>query len=123
MALILVVDDEDVLADMIAALVEDLGHEARVASNGRDALRALSTIAHSPALIISDIMMPQMNGIELTRVLRADQRFVAVPIVLMSAASRPSDTHDANQFIAKPFDINQLIGVITMYVEPRATEV
>ena len=122
MALVLVVDDEDVLADMIAALVEDLGHEARVASNGRDALRALSTIAYSPALIISDIMMPQMNGLELARALRADQRFEAVPIVLMSAASRPGDMQDANQFIAKPFDINQLIGVITMYVEPRATE-
>lgn len=122
MALVLVVDDEAVLAEMIAALVEDLGHEAHVASNGHEALRSLATVTLSPALIISDIMMPQMSGLELVQELRADPRYSAVPIILMSAASYPSDTQDADLFIPKPFDINRLISVITAYVEPEAAE-
>jgi CheY-like chemotaxis protein len=122
MALVLVVDDEDVLADMIAALVEDLGHEARVASNGREALRSLAVTTQSPALIISDIMMPQMSGLELLRALRADDRYQSVPIILMSAAARPSDTHEADLFIPKPFDINKLIGLISTFVEAREAE-
>jgi CheY-like chemotaxis protein len=123
MALVLVVDDEDVLAEMIAALVEDLGHEARVASNGREALRSLATIAYSPALIISDIMMPQMGGLEFVQALRADPRFQTVPIFLMSAAARPGDAQEADLFIPKPFDINQLIALIMMYIEPKEAEV
>jgi len=122
MALVLVVDDEEVLAEMIASLVEDLGHEARVANNGREALRSLATITYSPALIISDIMMPQMSGLELAHTLRADPRYSAVPIILMSAAARPGDTQDANLFIPKPFDINRLISLIEGYIKPLAAE-
>ncbi|MBC8076419.1 MAG: response regulator [Chloroflexales bacterium] len=116
------VDDEEVLAEMIASLVEDLGHEARVASNGREALRSLSTITYSPALIISDIMMPHMSGLELVQVLRADPRYSAVPIILMSAAPQSGDTQDANLFIPKPFDINRLISLIEGYIEPHTAK-
>jgi CheY-like chemotaxis protein len=67
-------------------------------------------------------MMPQMNGLELLRALRADGRYQSVPIILMSAAARPSDTQEADLFIPKPFDINTLIELISAYVEPQEAE-
>lgn len=117
MAKVMVVDDEDVLVDMLAALVEDLGHEPITATNGREALALLSSGSEPPALILSDVMMPRMNGIELAHALKADPGLQSVPIVLMSAASRPQDMSMAEHFIHKPYDLNFIADLIEQYVE------
>jgi CheY-like chemotaxis protein len=114
---IMVVDDEDVLVDMVASLIEDLGMRAIVATNGREALTSLHQMQGAPALILSDIMMPQMNGIELASAVKHDPRLKDVPVILMSAAGCPIGTSSADGFIHKPFDLNLLLDVIERYIK------
>jgi len=110
----MVIDDEQIIVQMIAGLIEDAGHRALVASDGRDALHILEDESEPPALLISDIMMPHLNGVALTRELRANPRFEHVPIVLMSAASQTAPTL-ADHFIPKPFDFDELDELIERY--------
>jgi CheY-like chemotaxis protein len=111
----MVVDDEDVLLEMVAALIEDLGYRAVIATNGREALAALEAEPEPPLLILSDVMMPQMNGVALARAVKTDPRFRCVPIVLMSAATRPNTDGIADHFIHKPFDLEHIERLIEQY--------
>jgi CheY-like chemotaxis protein len=115
MTSVMVVDDEDVLLEMVAALIEDLGYRAVVATNGREALVALEAELEPPLLIISDVMMPQMNGIALAQAVKKHPRFQRVPIVLMSAATRPQTDGVADHFIHKPFDLDHIERLIELY--------
>ncbi len=117
MATVIVVDDEEVLLHMIAALIEECGHRVMTATNGKEALELLSSEAEPPALVISDVMMPQFNGTDLTLALKDDPRFRDVPVVLMSAAGRPPNSHTADAFIHKPFDLDVLEAVIERYIQ------
>jgi len=116
MSCVMVVDDEDVLVEMVAALIEDLGLEPTVALNGEEALKLLTTKGDPPALILSDVMMPRMGGVELARLVKRNPRLRHVPVILMSAAGRPRDNVAADDFIHKPFDMDMLADLIKRYV-------
>lgn len=115
MTSVMVVDDEDVLLEMVASLIEDLGYRPVIATNGREALAALEAETDPPLLIISDVMMPQMNGIALAQAVKKHPRFQRVPIVLMSAATRPNTEGIADHFIHKPFDLEHIERLIEQY--------
>lgn len=115
MASVMIVDDEDVLLEMIAALIEDIGHRAVVATNGKEALEVLNAEHELPLLVISDVMMPQMDGVALARAIKQDPRACTVPIILMSAASRPPQDGVADHFIHKPFDLDRIELLIEQY--------
>ena len=115
MGQVLVVDDEYVLLEMIVALIEDLGYESLVATNGDEALDVLHNQPDPPALIISDVMMPKMNGIELLQSLQASSQYRDVPFILMSAAGRPPNSHGESFFLHKPFSIDTLVELIERY--------
>lgn len=116
MASVMIVDDEDVLVALVAELIEDIGHRALIATNGQEALATLHTEHDPPALIISDVMMPQMSGIALARAVRDDPRLQHIPIVLMSAAGKPPQASVADHFLHKPFDMYGLERLIEQYV-------
>jgi len=107
---ILVIDDEDYVADMIAAMLELDGFSATVAYNGRDGLRLAQGTLYD--LLIIDIMMPFMSGIQVIEHIRKDHRQIDIPIILISAGARPHYHLDGVIFIAKPFDFNDLIRLI-----------
>ncbi len=115
MGQVLVVDDEDVLLEMIVALVDDLGYKSLVATNGDEALHVLHDQSEPPALIISDVMMPKMNGVELLESLQSSSQYNHIPFILMSAAGRPSNAHGESFFLQKPFSIDTLIELIDRY--------
>ena len=117
MAWILVVDDEYVLVEMVASLIEDLGFHPAMAANGEEALQQLRVASEQPALVISDIMMPRMSGVELAIALKRDPRLQDVPVVLMSAVSKPSGASVADEFIYKPFDMKELAELIERYMQ------
>ena len=117
MAKILVVDDEDSLAEMIGMLVEDLGYEALYAYNGREALNCLAHQQTLPNLIISDVMMPQMNGLELVRTLQKHPTYQTIPVILMSAAGAPAEFSQSIAFIHKPFDLDLLGDMIERFLD------
>jgi two-component system, OmpR family, response regulator VicR len=120
MARVLVVDDEDVLAEMVATLLEELGYQAMTATNGQEALDALEGADEPPALIIADVMMPRMSGSELARALKAHPRLRHVPVILISAAGRPRDDQAADAFLHKPFDLDTLAELIEQHARPQS---
>jgi CheY-like chemotaxis protein len=119
---VLVVDDEDVLLEMIALLVESLGYRVVAATNGQEALEALRDEATAPMLVISDVMMPHMNGIALARAIRADPLLRDVPIILMSAAGRAPQDALADHFIHKPFDLERIEQLVEQYADTFDTK-
>jgi DNA-binding response OmpR family regulator len=108
---VLVIDDEDYVADMIAATLELEGFEAHVAYNGRDGLAQFHQL--SVDLVIIDVMMPYLNGPALIRELRGLDHGKTIPIVLISAGARPRERLPGVTFIPKPFDIEDLLDVLS----------
>src|SRR5260221_14336123 len=80
---VLVVDDEVVIADAIAAVLQDEGYEVVVAANGQEGLARAREAR--PDVILADVMMPVMDGEEMVRRLRAEAATATVPVIVMSA--------------------------------------
>ena len=117
--LILIVDDEEPIIDLLATFVADLGYTPLVAQNGQQALDLARE--RRPALIITDLMMPIMNGADLIVALRAEaaaQGRASPPIVLLTAGSRRAASQlPVEAVLLKPFDLTQLEQVIRRLLE------
>jgi len=112
---ILVVDDEEPMVDLLTDILEDQGYAVITAHNGRVALQ-LAQEQH-PDLVISDVMMPFVDGIELTKRLRAGHGTRNMPVILMSAAMSPDlAACGANDFVGKPFAIERIDDLVAHYV-------
>ncbi|HZS01061.1 MAG TPA: response regulator [Chloroflexota bacterium] len=114
---ILVVEDEEPVQQLVADLLDGEGYHVVVADDGAQAL----ALAHAdrPDLVLTDLMMPVMDGVELCRRLRADERTRQVPIVIMTAAGRnQSEAARADAYLPKPFDIDVLLDLVVAYVGP-----
>jgi two-component system sensor histidine kinase/response regulator len=117
-ATILVVDDEQPVVDLLTDMLEDVGHTVIPAYNGRAALAIVEQQA--PDLVISDVMMPFVDGIQLCKLLREEHDPRDLPVILMSAALPPDlSTCGANAFLGKPFDIGRFDDLIALYVRDR----
>ena len=118
---ILIAEDEEPIAQAIAFIVEDLGYHPEIAHHGKQALELAR--ANHPALIITDLMMPQMNGAELIRAIHEDatqQHYDAPPIILMTAAGRHyMESVGADAFLPKPFDVTQVEELVDHYLRPE----
>jgi CheY-like chemotaxis protein len=87
MALILVVDDNGDICRPMAKLLRHLGHDGQCATSGED---ALSFVQHKmPDLIILDVMMPGMDGMEVLRHLQSDHQTKSIPVIMFSAIGDP----------------------------------
>jgi len=112
---ILVVEDEEPVLQLVADLLDSEGYHVVVADDGLQALTLVQ--ATSPDLVLTDLMMPVMNGVELCRRLRADERTLQVPIVVMTAAGRGQrEAAGADAYVAKPFDLDVLLELVESYV-------
>lgn len=110
---LLAVDDEVSVCDMYEQCLPPLGYEVVCATSAKRAKEALSKSL--PDLIIMDIMMPDQDGISLTREIRADARTSHIPIVVVSGLSDAATLNDALLFgavdyVVKPFDVDVLKG-------------
>jgi DNA-binding response OmpR family regulator len=104
---ILVVDDEPALADALAEFLRDEGYQAAIA---RDGLTAFEMAVRAPPdLVLTDVHMPQLDGLGLVRRLRATGR--VVPVILMSAVYADSGLPGV-RFVAKPFDPDHLMAAV-----------
>src|SRR5574338_333397 len=99
---ILLVEDEACTADMLQFLLELEGYTVRTASNGTEALKVLQE--SEPSVVLSDVMMPFMDGLELTRRLQGNPQFQRIPIVLMTAAPHAVPAGLAGAVLPKPLD-------------------
>jgi CheY-like chemotaxis protein len=120
MATILVVDDEKPVREFLVAAFGQAGHEVLEAWHGRQALAIIHESSTRPDLVISDVMMPLVGGVELCRLLRADPSTAGIPIVLMSAAHRQASTGAAaDAVIGKPFDLDTLEALVHRLLSTR----
>ena len=112
MLTILVVDDELPVRQVLHDVLVDADYHVLVAATAPQALTTRTTVVVDG--IISDVMMPGMSGVDLLATLRADPRFAALPVVLMSAAPPPATLPLDPQirFLAKPWTISQLLDTI-----------
>ncbi|MCY1394030.1 Transcriptional regulatory protein WalR [compost metagenome] len=114
MTTILIVDDEYLIADILGYALEDEGYTVVKASNGKKGLEALTE--REPALVITDYMMPVMNGLEFAETIRKRQ-YLHLPIILMSGAQANVGRNDENKalFAAvfdKPFNVDDVIAKV-----------
>jgi CheY-like chemotaxis protein len=112
---ILVVEDSPTQAAQLQNLLEECGYVVRVATNG---LRALASArSQKPDLVISDIVMPEMDGYQLCKEIKADDQLRDIPVVLVTSLSSPQDVIKglgcgADSFIRKPYEEKYLISRI-----------
>lgn len=112
---ILSVDDSKSIRDMIAFTLQPRGYEVIGAGDGLEGLAALS--AHAVNLVVCDLNMPNMNGIEMIRKVREDRRFDGLPIVMLTTEAQKEKMKEAKDagatgWIVKPFDEEKLVSVV-----------
>jgi PAS domain S-box-containing protein len=110
---ILVVEDSAVRAEMLRRLLETNGYNVTLAEDGREALSLLR--AYRPALIISDIIMPRMDGYELISAIKRDESMVDIPVLLLTTLSETDDivrglASQADGYLTKPYDPDFLLS-------------
>lgn len=120
---ILLVDDEPGLREAVQAYLEESGFTVHVASNATQGWDMLSQV--SPNLVISDIMMPKVDGYEFLRQMRDDPRYKATPVVFLTARGMTSDRIQGYQagcdaYLPKPFDPDELVAIVQSLLDRRA---
>ena len=117
MGTVLVVDDEPTILDLLVELLREEGHAVLAARDGAAAREILAGTA--PDLVVTDAMMPGLDGPGLVRWMRQQPGLRRVPVVLLSAVVRldPAEL-GAAALVAKPFDLPTLLGAIAAALDP-----
>ena len=112
---ILVVDDEEDILHFLELVLREKGYEVATASSGHEALTRAQMVR--PDLILLDIMMPQMDGWEVLKLLRVDEGTSDIPVAMLSARTEAKDRvqglqEGAVDYICKPFSLQDLLAKI-----------
>ena len=110
---VLVVEDDPDIAELVARYLEKAGYTTARVSSGRDALDAVR--AKAPDLIVLDVMLPHVDGLEVCRLLRANDHTASIPIIMLTARADESERivgleMGADDYLAKPFSPNELVA-------------
>ncbi|HEU4640304.1 MAG TPA: response regulator, partial [Candidatus Binatia bacterium] len=110
---ILIVDDEPFNLDLLEQELQEQGYEIERASDGAEALEKLP--AFVPDVVLLDYMMPRMNGLEVLKRLRADEKWRSLPVILLTAKAAQEDKitgldAGADDYVIKPFDAFELLA-------------
>jgi CheY-like chemotaxis protein len=108
---VLIVEDHLGMRDLLSRIVERMGYVPISASNGEEGIQ--KAIAEKPSLILLDMIMPVMDGLEVARRLRANPETKEIPILATTALSRPDDLNacleaGCNAYILKPFGVRDI---------------
>ena len=119
MSLLLIVEDNDLNADMLTRRLQRKGFDTALAKTGTDAVEMVSRL--NPALVLMDISLPEMDGYEATRLIRRNG-FTTLPIIALTAHALVEDRQKAldagcNEYDTKPVDFARLMGKITYLLE------
>ncbi|MCM1265864.1 MAG: response regulator [Candidatus Gastranaerophilales bacterium] len=117
---VLIVDDEQDIVESLKFVLEADGYDCYTAFNGEDGLKTAKEVI--PDLIILDIMMPKMNGYKISRLLKFDNKYKDIPIIMLTARSQEEDKligeeTGANEYITKPFDLDVVVSKVNQYLK------
>jgi DNA-binding response OmpR family regulator len=109
--LVLVADDDEDILGLVSFRLERSGYEVAAAKDGEEALRLARKL--SPALVVLDVMMPRLDGYEVTRRLREDEATRGIPVILLTALAQEADVargfeSGADDYLRKPFSPQEL---------------
>lgn len=118
---ILIVDDDPDIRELVAFKLRQMGYGVRVEKDGELGLAAAKT--DQPDLILLDVMMPKISGIEMCRRLRDDVATTDIPIILITAKAQEADVErgfaaGANEYIVKPFSPRDLVARVENMLAP-----
>ena len=116
---ILVVDDTPANLQALAAILKDRGYQISVATNGRQALEVLDRV--HPDLILLDVMMPEMDGFETCRRIKASEQWRQIPVIFLTARTETADIVQgfelgAVDYVAKPFNAHELLARVNTHL-------
>jgi DNA-binding NarL/FixJ family response regulator len=122
---VLLVDDEPGLREAVQAYLEDSGFSVRAASNAQEGWDLLQQ--EMPDVLISDIMMPQVDGYQFLAQVRDDVRFKGLPVLFLTARGMTSDriqgyNAGCDAYLSKPFDPEELVAMVSNLMERRAAQ-
>jgi DNA-binding response OmpR family regulator len=119
---VLVVEDDPVILELLSLNFSMEGFEVRTAPDGEVALAEVA--AQHPDVIVMDIMMPKVTGLEAVARLKADDATAGIPIILLSAKAQSSDVQagldaGADDYVTKPFEPSDLVDRVERLLAPR----
>ncbi|MEH6433977.1 response regulator transcription factor [Massilia sp. DD77] len=123
--LVLVVEDDDHIAQVLRFMLERQGYRVTHLADGRAASEHIETATAAPDLILLDVMLPYIDGFEVVRLARERADWAAVPILMLTAKNTERDTvraldAGANDFVIKPFQPNELLARVRRFMRPAA---
>jgi CheY-like chemotaxis protein len=111
---VLVVDDNDGMRELLADVLADEGFDVATAENGQQALKLLR-LAGGPCIVVTDLMMPVMDGWELISRLKEHPSWAQMPVIVVSAFGEKEPVEGAAATIAKPFDPDELVATVRQH--------
>ncbi len=122
--LILIIDDEPKNITLLRDLLRVNGYSTNEATNGKEGVELAKT--SKPDLILMDIQMPEMDGMEATRILKTDAATRNIPILALSSYAMIGDKErilaaGCDGYLAKPFDIKELLKIVAEYLSEEGT--
>lgn len=120
--LILLVDDDPWLLKLVSATIPTSIYTVKVASDGEEAIKRARD--EKPSLILLDVNIPKLNGLEVCRALRSSQETAEIPIVILSGKSDPEDIQMGKEagcqaYLTKPFSPLELLRTIESFLDPH----
>ena len=114
-ARVLVVDDEADLVRILQFGLEAIGYQVETASDGQEGLKKAREL--KPDIILLDLMLPKLDGYKVCRLLKFDERYKNIPIIILSARTQEGDQllameMGANRFVTKPYDFAEVLSHI-----------
>ena len=114
MARILIIEDEREMVELLEIRLQEAGHYTSAAYDGQAGLEKARL--EVPDLIILDLMLPKMDGYRVCRMLKFDERFKAIPIIILTAKGQMKDLFELSSnifaFVDKPFDPKHLVKIV-----------
>lgn len=117
---VLIFDDNHDLLELCTIILEDIGCKVVTTSTSDNA--DLQVIEHSPDIILMDNWLPNLSGIEATKLIKADKNLKHIPVIYFSAnnnVKKLADEAGADDFLAKPFNISDLEKIVRKHIECR----
>ena len=123
---LLVVDDEIDFADIVSERLGLKGFDIIKAFDGKEGLEKARE--EKPDLIILDVMMPEMNGYDVCKNLKADENFKNTPIIMLTIRSEPNDiifgkTVGADAYLSKPLELELLLHTVNMLLSAKIRQI
>lgn len=121
---LIVADDSRLVRGIVEKAVSSIGFEAVLAANGQEALNILTADDQGIDLVLLDWNMPVLNGIDVIRTMRGNDRFERIPVLMISTESEDDRIQEAMSagaqgYLTKPFTADQLIGAIRRVLEKK----